>query len=265
MHLLIVEGNKRETWSKREASGGVPYHKRFLAMLKILCPEAKVDVAFPADEDALLPSLKTIMKYDGVLWTGSSLYVNDPSPSVAGQLTFAEDVFKSGVPFYGSCWGLQIAAVVAGGTVGTCEKGREFGVTSPISLTKDGANYNAFKERTGEFNALCIHLDEVTQLPENTTILASNAHSRVQALTINYKNSEFFGVQYHPEFMFSDLVFIARYMSKTLIKEGVFDKEEAVESFVSKLEKPGELPECVSNYLIHTQEVKCWLDYCVNR
>ena len=72
-------------------------------------------------------------------------------------------------------------------------------------------------------------------------------------------------MQYHPEFIFSDLVFIARYMSKTLIKEGVFDKEEAVESFVSKLEKPGELPECVSNYLIHTQEVKCWLDYCVNR
>ena len=39
----------------------------------------------------------------------------------------AREIFASRVPFFGSCWGLQVAAVAAGGTVRLNPKGREMG------------------------------------------------------------------------------------------------------------------------------------------
>jgi len=260
MRLLVVEGNRKETWQEREACGGVAYHKRFKAMLRILQPDAKVEIVFPADEGTLLPSVDQLKSFDGVLWTGSSLYIQDQSSAVLRQLTFAEDVFESGVPFYGSCWGLQIATVVAGGEVGANPKGREIGITGPIELTDAGRKHSCFQGRKDKFNALCVHLDEVVKLPENSVVLAKNEHSAVQAMTIRYKNSEFFGVQYHPEFLVSDMAFIVRYLSETLIAEGVFESEKNVADFASELEDQSSLPECVTNYLLHTQEIKYWLN-----
>lgn len=260
MRLLVIEGNSREIWVNREFRGGVPYHKRFLSMLKILQPKAKVEIAFPADHDSLLPTTKHLQQFDAVLWTGSSLFVNDPSPAVGRQLTLAEDIFRSGVPFYGSCWGMQIATVVAGGKVDKCKNGREFGITQKIELTNAGKIHPYFQGRKGNFSTLSIHLDEVVKLPENSTILAKNDHSEIQALSIRYRNSDFFGVQYHPEFTVSDMAFITRLMSNKLVKEGFFKFDEDVENFAINLEKKNGLPKSVFNYSEHIQEVKFWLD-----
>ncbi|NQU51183.1 MAG: type 1 glutamine amidotransferase [Bacteroidetes bacterium] len=260
MHLLIVEGNSKEIWAKREASGGVPYHKRFLAMLKILQPVADVEVVFPAEDDSSLPSINKLKTFDGILWTGSSLYINDPIPAVTRQLAFAEDVFESGVPIYGSCWGLQIATMVAGGQVSTSPNGRELGVSKPIELTEAGKNHPYFQGRKEKFNALCIHLDEVVQPPKNSIILARNDHSEVQAMTIKYKNSDFFGVQYHPEFQLSDMIFIIQYLCDFLIDEGRFKSVKIASDFISELQDKNKLPKSVTNYLLHIQEVKYWLN-----
>ena len=259
MRLLVVEGNSKEIWTKREVSGGVPYHKRFLAMLKLLQPTAEVEITFPAEHNSILPSIEELKSFDGILLTGSSLYINDPSTEVTKQLDFAEDLFESGVPIYGSCWGLQIATVVAGGQVSASSNGRELGVSKPIELTEAGKNHPCFQGRKEKFNALCIHLDEVVKLPENSVILAKNNHSAIQAMTIKYKNSEFFGVQYHPEFLVSDMVFIVRYLTDYLVKEGRFNSKETANTFVLELENRSKLPESVSDYMIHIQEVEHWL------
>jgi GMP synthase (glutamine-hydrolysing) len=264
MRLLIVEGNSKEIWAKREASGGVPYHKRFMSMLKLLQPEAEVEVAFPAEKDTVLPSLEELKNFDGILLTGSSLYINDPSPAVTCQLSFADTLFESGVPIYGSCWGLQIATMVAGGKISTSPNGRELGVSKPIELTEAGKIHPCFKGRNEKFNALCIHLDEVIKAPPNSVILARNNHSEIQAMTIKYKNSEFFGVQYHPEFLVSDMIFIVQYLTDYLIDEGRFKSVEMANNFVTELEDKSKLPNSVSDYLLHIQEVKHWLENLSN-
>lgn len=265
MRLLVVEGNPREIWEKRKASGGTPYHKRFQSMLKLLQPKAKIEVAFPADKDAFLPSIKKLASFDGVLWTGSSSSVIDPSPAVVRQLTFAEDVFRSGIPFYGSCWGLQIAVTVTGGKVANCAKGRELGITDPVELTEAGKVHSCFQGRKSPFEALSVHSDEVVKLPDYATILAKNSHSDVQALAIKHRKIDFFGVQYHPEFTIEDMAFTVRYASDKLIKDGFFKSEDELEAFAAKLEQKNNLPESISDYSLHTQEVWYWLDYAMNR
>lgn len=260
MRLLIVEGNSKKIWSKSEKRGGVPYHKRFQSMLKLLQPEAEVEVVFPSENDILLPSINKLKSFDGILWTGSSLYINDSSPVVTRQLTFAEDAFESGVPIYGSCWGLQIATMVAGGQVSTSPKGRELGISKPIELTQAGKTHPCFQGRKKNFNVLCIHLDEVIKPPKNSIVLAKNDHSEIQAITFRYKNSDFFGVQYHPEFHGTDLAFIVRQMSATLVSEGMFSTEKMANDFASKLEDKNQLPPDIADNSIHIQEIKYWLN-----
>ncbi len=55
--------------------------------------------------------------YDGVAFTGSSLDVFDDIPEVTRQIELARAVFATGTPLFGSCWGLQVMSVAAGGTV----------------------------------------------------------------------------------------------------------------------------------------------------
>ena len=259
MKLLIVEGNNEQTRLQRGAFGIKPYHLMFQEMLRGLVPKAQSDFAFPADGASHLPTSAQLEKYDGVLWTGSSLSVLDDIPDVQQQLNFANEVFQTGVPFYGSCWGMQVATVVAGGMVALSKNGLEFGISKPIDLTLLGRESPLTSHRKRTYSALCIHYDEVVKAPENAIILASNAHSQVQAMTFDYKKGSFFGVQYHPEFNPSDMALIASFLSEKLVKSNAFDSMEEVQEFALSLREQKGIPPEICDYQLHTQEISAWL------
>ncbi len=259
LNLLIVEGNIEETRVKREKYGISPFSLLFPKMLKILEPYAQTRVIFPADSDRNLPSVAQLKKYDGVMLTGSALSVLDDIPSVNRQLNFAYNVFKSGIPLYGSCWGMQVASVVGGGKVAKSPKGIEIGISKPVQLTEAGRRSLFFANRNDNFKALCIHFDEVVELPEKAIVLAHNSHSNVQAMTFKYKKSQFFGVQYHPEFRTTDMSMIISFLSEKLVELKAFSSMEEAEELVKKLKDQDHLPQEISDYLMHTQEIRAWL------
>lgn len=260
MKLLIVEGNNEEARVLRDAVGLKPYHHIFKEMVHFLWPSVQTEIVFPADGSKNLPTAEQLKKYDGILWTGSALSVTDNVPSVTDQLNFAETIFESGTPLYGSCWGLQVATTVAGGQVARGNKGLEFGIAKDITLTEAGSKSPFFSKRKSMYSALCIHYDEVVRAPENAVVLAYNAHSKIQALVFNYKKSSFFGVQYHPEFNPSHMVLITSLLSEKLIQSGRFASEGEVNEFVIRLSEEKDLPQEIIEYHLHTQEVKAWLE-----
>lgn len=252
--LLIVEGNPQHTWQSRMDIGGVPYHQRFKMMLDRLGYN-NVEVAFPVEGNNL-PSTEKLVDFDGILLTGSSLNIYSPEAEVTNQLAFAEHCFNSGVPVYGSCWGLQVAVVVAGGKVERGENGREFGAAKAIQLTQAGKDSRYFSNKPAVFDAFCIHEDETTILPKTAEVLAYNAHSQVQALTLTHGKSEFFGVQYHPEFVWDDLAFLAQIMQEKLTNEGIFNHQTSKEGFLEALRQNLQ----VNDFQQHTLEVANWLN-----
>ncbi len=265
MKLLIVEGNNEETRIERGDFGITLYHLLFQKLVQNVVPSAQIDIAFPTDVDKPLPTHKKLKEYDGILWTGSSLSVLDANPFVQRQLSFAEDTFKTGVPIYGSCWGLQVATVVAGGTVENSANGLEFGLTEPIQLTELGTQSPFFKGRKNAYQALCIHFDEIAKLPENTKILATNSHSNIQAMSFNYKNSSFFGVQYHPEFSCQDMALITSFLGSKLVASGYFVNDGEVNDFYKQLSNKKHLPPEITNYQLHKQEIINWLHWLINK
>ncbi len=260
MKLLIVEGNNEETRVQRGTFGIKPYHLLFKEMLHFLVPNAETQSVFPADGIKDLPSISQLEEFDGVLWTGSSLSVTNAIPDVTRQLDFAESIFQSGTPLYGSCWGLQVATIAAGGEVGRSANGLEFGISRPIELTQKGVESPFFEGRSLNYTALCLHYDEVLKLPQNAIVLASNSHSSIQAMTFHYKKSSFFGLQYHPEFNAEQMSLINNCIEEKLVGSASFATIEEVRAFTKRLSEQDNLPDEITNYTLHTQEIKAWLD-----
>lgn len=261
MKLLIVEGNNEETRVQRGAYGIKPYHLLFKEMLQFLVPNAETESVFPADSTKDLQSISQLKDFDGILWTGSSLSVTDTIPAVTRQLDFADTIFQSGTALYGSCWGLQVATLTAGGEVGRSANGLEFGISRPIKLTQNGVESTFFDGRSSNYTALCIHYDEVLKLPQNAIILASNSHSPVQAMTFDYKKSSFFGVQYHPEFNSEQMALITSFLEEKLVESDSFASIEEVRAFAKRLSNQNKLPPEVLDYAIHTNEIRAWLNH----
>jgi GMP synthase (glutamine-hydrolysing) len=158
--LLVVEGNTAELRTDHVAVGGQVMSDGYADVLRDLLPEAIVDICYPADPGANLP-IGGLEGYDGVAITGSALNVYDGGPAIEPQIELARAILKSRTPLFGSCWGLQVITVAAGGTVRTNPKGREIGVARRVALTKAGREHPMYAGKGSVFDAVTVHLDEV--------------------------------------------------------------------------------------------------------
>jgi len=225
LRLLVVEGNTREVRERHAGHLGYTPSQGYAAVLQTLAPDIVCDICLPADEGANLPDGAGLESYDGVALTGSSLHLWQLEPAVERQIELARAVYASRTPFFGSCWGLQMATVAAGGGVIRNPSGRELCIARNIAPNADGRQHPLLAGRPAAYEAPCVHLDRVETLPPDVTVLASNANSPVQAAEIRHAGGTFWGVQYHPEF---SLTHLARLMStrlEPLVEEGFFQDE----------------------------------------
>lgn len=230
--FLVVEGNTAEARAAMVAAGGRETGDMYCAALRASLEGAVCEVVRPTDAGAALPGGNAISGYDGIAWTGSALNVYDGAPEITRQIELAKAALASGVPVFGSCWGLQVAVTAAGGEVVLNADGREFGIARKITRTEAGRDHPLYDGKPEVFDAVAVHMDEVSRLPSGASVLASNAHSEVQALEFTVPDgSTVWGVQYHPEFDLRDIGVIAKRYGPALVDEGFFADAEATDRF----------------------------------
>ena len=189
--ILILEGNTPELLRQGKADS-LP----FVTSLLALDPALKLRLANPYGQEI---GDDLIDGADGVIFTGSGTDWATDAPEAAPQRAAMERVFAAGRPSWGSCNGMQLAAVVLGGAVGASPKGREDGIARDITLTGAGQAHPMMAGKPRAFASPCAHRDEVQGLPEGAVLIAGNAHSPVQAMVYEQDGVDFWGVQYHPE------------------------------------------------------------------
>jgi GMP synthase (glutamine-hydrolysing) len=226
-NILIVEGNTAEGRARAVAARGKEANVLYAGALRRIRQDLVIDVAFPADPDSTLPDAAALRAYDGIAWTGSALNIYNGGPEIERQLAFCRTCFASGVPQFGSCWGLQVGVAAAGGTVLRNPLGREIGLARKILLTDAGRAHPLYQGRSSVFDAIAVHRDIVTALPENAQVLAYNSMARVQAAAFHFDGGEFWGVQYHPEYTFGEIAASMRRYADVLVADGLFESEEA--------------------------------------
>jgi len=234
--LLVADGNTAQGRAEYRLVGGTEMGEGYARLLRELMPEGVVDVCYPADPGACLPGGAGLDSYDGLAISGSSLNIYDGGPAIMPQIELVRAALAAGVPIFGSCWGLQVLTVAAGGVVRRNPRGREIGFGRRIHLTSAGSDHPMFRDKTKLFDAVTVHLDEVATLAPGMTVLATNHHSTVQAAEIRTNLGIAWGVQYHPELSLTDLAIIMRRYGLRLVEEGFFARAEALDVFTVELE-----------------------------
>jgi GMP synthase (glutamine-hydrolysing) len=270
--LLVIEGNPPESRTKQVAAGGVVASHGYSNLLRELLPNAIVDVCFPADQGANLPDGSGLESYDGIAITGSSLHIYERGPQIEPQIELVRTALSVGTPVFGSCWGLQLITVSAGGSVRRNPKGREIGFGRRIRLTEAGRKHQMYVGKVDVFNAPTVHLDEVETLPPGCTVLATNEISDVQSAEIKLNGATAWGVQYHPEYALREIAAIVRRIGDGLVDEGFFSDASDVTGFSKDLDELHNDPAnkrlswrygISTNVLdksLRTSEVRNWID-----
>jgi GMP synthase (glutamine-hydrolysing) len=236
LKICIINGYPEKNREALTQAGVASADELYVRVLRKLVPNAKLDIYMIADPGTTLPAGAGIESYDAYIWTGSNLTIYENDPRVTRQIEFARQVYEVGRPSFGSCWGVQMAAVAAGGEVRKNPHGRELGFGRKIRLTAEGEAHPMYDGKPPVFDGFIMHLDEVSRIPPGGRLLATNEHTPVQALEVRHKKGVFWATQYHPEYDLYEMarLFVAR--AEHLVKERFFADQSALDAKVSRME-----------------------------
>ncbi len=130
----------------------------------------------------------------GVLVTGSPKSVTRPEPWMEELGRWLLDAART-TPVLGVCFGHQLVARALGAAVERNPRGPEAG-TAEIALTEAGRRDPLFAGLPARLAVQQLHEDHVPAPPAGAVVLASNAHSPVQAFA---HGPGIRCVQFHPE------------------------------------------------------------------
>lgn len=232
--ILVIDGNIGEIRARQVAALGYDSGNGYARVLHRIDPALQIDIVTAADREPDFPAGVGLEHYDGVTMTGSALNIYHGGAPVTRQIELAKAVFAAGVPFFGSCWGLQVAVTAAAGEVRANPRGREFGFARRVLLSDAGRAHPLFAGKPAVFEAPTIHRDEIVTLPADAQILAGNDFG-VQATSFSHGRGTFWGVQYHPEYDYVDIAAAAERYAERLVAEGMFRDGAALAAFVADL------------------------------
>ncbi len=236
LSLCIINGYPKSSRADLAAANVAQAHDLYLSFLRNMVANASFDILYVADLDVGLPDGASLHSYDGYIWTGSNLTLYHDVPQVTRQIELSRALYESGKPQFGSCWGVQMAAMAAGGPVEKNPRGREWSIARDITVTDAGRSHPMYTGKPAKFDGFIMHLDEVTQIPEGGTLLACNDHTQVQALAVKYPGGgEFWATQYHPEFTLDEMARLLVARKAPLTQEGFFQEEREVESLADRM------------------------------
>ncbi|HRN61155.1 MAG TPA: glutamine-hydrolyzing GMP synthase [Luteimonas sp.] len=108
-----------------------------------------------------------------------------------------QQVFDSGLPVLGICYGMQTLAAQLGGATEAADQ-REFG-HAEVDIVKPDALFSGLSDHPGKsrLNVWMSHGDHVSQAPPGFTITATT--DRIPVAAMANEARRWYGVQFHPE------------------------------------------------------------------
>ncbi|XUP35525.1 glutamine-hydrolyzing GMP synthase (plasmid) [Xanthomonas axonopodis pv. vasculorum] len=128
----------------------------------------------------------------GIILSGGPESTTLPGAPVAPQ-----EVFDSGLPVFGICYGMQTLAAQLGGATEAADQ-REFG-HAEVDVVAADALFSGLTDHAGAscLNVWMSHGDHVSQVPPGFTITATT--DRIPVAAMSNETKRWYGVQFHPE------------------------------------------------------------------
>ena len=255
--ILIVEGNLKEE-NQSFTEGGIKTHTESLKdSISYFTNDLEIDVVNPSSDKNISEVAKSLEKFDGMIWGGSSLNIYNDTLEIRRQIEFMRSCQNKIKKILAICWGLQVAATVAGGQVKRCMTGSHRGIAHDIEINSNGLQHPIYKNKNETFNTPAFNFDEVVKLPKNSILLASNPINRVMGVNFKSGVSDIWGIQYHPEITYDKMISLIHFRKDRLLNNKAFVDEQEINNHVSMIAEENKK----SNKDLRMRELENWLNY----
>jgi len=257
LNILIVEGNNREDSQFFIKVAGASAADNLKNLILKIEPLSNVKIINPGHDDETTSALKNMNKFNGIVFTGGAMRLNDMTDIIKKHINFASNCFTQKKKILAICWGLQVCSTAAGGKVNPGKNGAHIGIASNIIINNNGQKHFIYKNKKTIFTSPAFNFDEVSELPKNAVLLSSDKINNVMGVSFNAGNSEIIGLQYHPDYEYSQMLKLIAGRKERLFTNKNFLNDEEYENHISYIESENEL----LNFNDRTCEVRNWLNY----
>ena len=255
--ILIVEGNLKEE-NQSFTEGGIKTHTESLKdSISYFTNDLEIDVVNPSSDKNISEVAKGLEKFDGMIWGGSSLNIYNDTLEIRRQIEFMRSCQNKIKKILAICWGLQVAATVAGGQVKRCMTGSHRGIAHNIEINSNGLQHPIYKNKNETFNTPAFNFDEVVKLPKNSILLASNPINKVMGVNFKSGVSDIWGIQYHPEITYDKMINLIHFRKDRLLNNKAFVDEQEINNHVAMIAEENKK----SNKDLRMRELENWLNY----
>lgn len=230
--ILVVSSETPAQQNERRSYAGQASHESYAAALRRLRPGIELETVSCFDDDAR----PDIARHKGIVFAGSPIQMHKDGAEARAAAHFMARVFQAGVPAFGSCAGLQIAAVAAGGETGPRRPGAEVAFARDITRTEAGARHRMLEGRPATWTAPAMHSSVVTRLPSGGFSLAANPDTPIEAAEIRHGRGIFWGVQYHPELSLGEIAVSTAHQADDIIKQGLARDQREVRAMAARMQ-----------------------------
>ena len=257
LNILIVEGNIREDSEFFIKAAGASAADNLKNLILKIEPSVSTEIINPGHDDETSNALKNMNKYNGIIFTGGAMRINDMSDVIKKHIKFASNCFDQKKKILAICWGLQVCTTAAGGKVNPGTNGAHIGIASDVIINEDGDKHFIYKDKKKKFTTPAFNFDEVTELPENSILLSSDSINKVMGVSFKAGNSEITGLQYHPDYEYYQMINLIDGRKERLFNNKNFLNEDDYEKHISYIKSENEL----LNFRDRSCEVRNWLNH----
>jgi len=260
LNVLIVEGNIREDSDFFIKAAGASAADNLKNLILKIQPSINAEIINPGHDEETSNALKNMIKYNGIVFTGGAMRINDMTDVIKRHINFASNCFNQKKKILAICWGLQVCSAAAGGKVNPGINGAHIGIASDITINNEGEKHFIYKDKKKIFTSPAFNFDEVSELPKDAILLSSDKVNNIMGVSFNAGNSEIIGLQYHPDYEYFQMLKLIDGRKERLFVNKNFLNEEEYESHISYIKSENEL----LNFNDRTCEVRNWLNYISN-
>ena len=260
LSILIVEGNNPRDSEVFIKAAKASCSENLKSLVLKLEPLSNVTIINPANDNDTQEALENMDQYNGIIFTGGAMRLNDMTKEIKKHINFASNCFKFSKKILAICWGLQICSTAAGGKVLPGKNGAHIGVASDVEINEKGKKNPIFKNKKLKFTSPAFNFDEVCKLPDGATLLASDKVNNVMALYFKVGKSEIWGLQYHPDYEYWQMINISEGRKERLLKNKYFKNEILFKNHMDFLKSE----EKKLDFINRTCEIRNWLNILKN-
>ena len=256
LNILIVEGNNpndSEVFIRAAKASCSENLKNIVVKLE---PSSNVTIINPVNDNETNKALENMDQYSGIIFTGGAMRLNDMTDEIKKHINFASNCFKHNNKILAICWGLQVCSTAAGGKVAPGKNGAHIGIATEVEINENGKKNPIYKNKKVKFNTPAFNFDEVCELPQGATLLASDKVNNIMGVYFKSENSEVWGLQYHPDYEYWQMINLSKERMGKMIAKEYFKDEETFEKHIDFIKSE----EQNLDFKNKTYEIQNWLD-----